>query len=327
MYVVKCVCVLVFTYMRVSARSQVHNLEAIPAPSTATAKALLFPSKIAFLDAPTPKGRVVPRQEKLLNDRRLTQKAKLDLQERLEAAQLGSLLFTHGPPAALRGPLPLRGRNEDTASDNRNGARPLTARLATQRAAFDIGARRPASARPAEQSAIWRPAGQHLLVDVNSSPQLPLRSVWAKEAELQPFIESATGTPHSVLAAHREELAPDDSDEHMPEKVMLRCGVSFKCQPDPRWKDLFQATALDMKQAVELELLYVERMSTYSGKQMSRARVQLNIPRDDPDRARLVNSKPRAATSEVTAKVATSISADTAKSAKITASVKRPGNF
>jgi len=322
-----CICACVHVCMRVSVRSQVHNLEAIPAPSTATAKVLLFPPKNAFLDAPTPKVRVVPRQEKLLNDRRLTQKAKLDLQERLEAAQLGSLLFMHGPPAALRGPLPLRGRNGGTAADNHNGARPLTARLATRRAAFEIGARRPASARPAEQSATWRPAGENLLVDVNSSPRLSVRSVWTKEAELQPFIESATGTPHSVLAAYREELAPDDSDEHKQEKAMLRCGVSFKCQPDPRWKDLFRATALDMKQAIELEQLYAERMSTYSGKQMSKARVQLNTPRDDPDRARFVNSKPIVATSKVTAEVATSISADTAKSAKINASVKREGIF
>jgi len=64
-------------------------------------------------------------------------------------------------------------------------------------------------------------------------------------------------------------------------------------------------------------------MSTYSGKQMSTARVQLNTPRDDPDRARLVNSKPIMASSKVTAEVATSVSVDTEKSAQINASVKR----
>ena len=41
------------------------------------------------------------RREQLLLNRRLTSRAKLDLKDRLEAANLGSLLFEYGPPPAL----------------------------------------------------------------------------------------------------------------------------------------------------------------------------------------------------------------------------------
>ena len=115
-----------------------------------------------------------------------------------------------------------------------------------------------------------------------------------------PLASSRPQTWNSVQPPTEEQTARlshadnvSDTDGGLaPEQMMLKCGVSFKCQPDPRWKDIFRHTALEMKNAVELDRAYTERMSSYCGKQVSNARIQLNTPRDEPNKARALNSKP-----------------------------------
>jgi hypothetical protein len=273
----------------------VHGLEAIPAPSTATAKALLAPppGKVfedVLPDAAPRGGRELSRQEQLLSDRRLTLKAKLDLQARLAAANLGSLLFVHGPQAASQGAPSARPATARSGaatarqpSPPRPGPavatpirpRPLTARLATPRTALDVGRRRPATARPAAQ----RPAAE---ASARRHAPTPTLRVWAVQSSPAEHAEPKQEGPEQDLPA--SVRGPADGDEQAPALMILKCNQHFKSQPDPRWKDRFRETALELQKVADLERTYAERMSNYSGKQISRARVQLNTPRDAPVR-------------------------------------------
>jgi hypothetical protein len=110
--------------------------------------------------------------------------------------------------------------------------------------------------------------------------------------------EREDGTERDIPASRRgaartvrEGQAPENCAEEAPEQMLLKCHQSFKCQPDPRWKDRFRETALELKKAMDLERAYADRMGSYGGKQISRARVQLNTPRDEPDRARVLGKR------------------------------------
>lgn len=290
-----------------------HGLEAIPAPSTATHKGLLLPRNDAFLDASsTCRGEW---QEQLLNDKRISRNAKLDLQARLEAANLGSLLFRHGPPASMqKGCLsarPVKARSGAATARvhtpemrPKTAVRPLTARMENKSQKFDTTERRPATARPSAQGSPWRPNGAPVVDretatkhghagEAPSAHKPPPLRIWAIDSAEQPRDSRllANATPRGGTAAH-EALLPEDKTVPEQEKMLLRCGESFKCQPDPRWKEIFRTTILEMKQTVELEREYVESMTKYSGKQISKARVQLNTPRDEPNKARVLHSKP-----------------------------------
>ena len=59
----------------------------------------------------------------------------------------------------------------------------------------------------------------------------------------------------------------------------LPCTESFKCIPDPRWKEIFSRSAKEFKKAVQLEKLYAQKMFAYKGEQVSRKRIELNTPR------------------------------------------------
>ena len=299
-------CLLAGSFIR---DAQVHGLEEIPAPSTVTAKALLAPPAGAvFEDVPRGTalrgGRELSRQEQLLSDRRLSLKAKLDLQARLAAANLGSLLFVHGPQADASNGAPsarpatarfgaATARQSSPPNPGPSVARPLTARLSTPHRALDVVARRrPATARPAAH----RPAAEASVTARRHAPTPTLR-VWAvqdapaehaeqrqegPEQEVQDVPASESGPVHTA----REGQAPADGDEKAPAQMLLKCNYRFKSQPDPRWKDRFRETALELQKAADLERSYAERMSSYGGKQISRARVQLNTPRDEPERPR-----------------------------------------
>ena len=252
------------------------------------------------------------RQEQLLNDRRLSLKAKLDLKARLEAANLGSLLFVHGPQVAASQEGTPRGgfgfANEGNPgvrpATARSGAatartsspprqrpaanRPLTARLSTPRAALDIARRRPATARPAAPRSMDE-ASAH-----RQAPTPRIR-VWAVQSAPEEHAEREEGPEQDVPATRRgpvrmvrEGQAQEECFEEAPEQMQLKCHQSFKCQPDPRWKDRFREAALELQKATDLERAYADRMGSYGGKQISRARVQLNTSRDEPDRARVL---------------------------------------
>ena len=290
---------------------QTEGLEAVPAPSTATMKTLFAPPPGSFLED-EPEGterrasrsvKELSRQEQLLNDRRLSLKAKLDLKARLEAANLGSLLFVHGPQVAAS----QEGTPGARLATARSGAatartsspprprpaatRPLTARLATPRAALDIATRRPATAQPAAPRSMDE-ASAH-----RQAPTPRLR-IWAVQSAPAEHAEREEGPEQDIPASRRgpartirEGQAPGDWVEEAPEQILLKCHQSFQCQPDPRWKDRFRETALELQKAMDLERAYADRMGSYGGKQISRARIQLNTPRDEPDRARVLGKK------------------------------------
>jgi hypothetical protein len=261
----------------------------------------------------------------LLQDHRLSIKAKLDLQARLEEARLGSLLFWHGeeaqpqytarhcnlstrPQTVRSGAATCRWSGPDRpgqSTHEQSVARPLTARE-RERTTFDDGRqRRPATARPTAQSNLRRPSGAHDVgwdaaanVSNNgseSSSQTPVLRLWAMFTAEEPK-HATTRLAHPRPPQHVSLLPGENGPQKEPQahelqKPMLKCGVSFKCQPDRRWKELYKETAQELQVAAALEQEYTERMSSYSGKKMSRARVQLNTPRDDPNRARVLNCK------------------------------------
>jgi len=254
----------------------VQAIDPIPAPSTATAKVMLMPSHGAYLDAPDAAAAGARRAGEQQPDRRLSVKAKLDLQRRLQAASLGSLLFAHRPSFLDRGqggrensrPASARAPDDGLGTRLHPATRPLTARPSTQRRECDVGgSQHGASLR------VWA-SGDSDTRDASITGKTP-RTAREKMLEREADI------------AALKEAGLWRQDDTMPEReqLLLRCRVNFKCQPDPRWKVLFQATAADLQQAVELERKYVEDMSNYSGKQVSQARVALNAARIDPRKA------------------------------------------
>ena len=285
------------------------------------------------------------RREQLLLNRRLTSRAKLDLKDRLDAANLGSLLFEYGPPPALgrvsarpgsSRPATVRSsvtrarqKAERSTCDSQvvdgNLSRPETARLSTRQddrlpwgwggGVRGDGKRRPLSARPAHASVTGqhRSAARQLTADVTTTQaqatlSQPVR-VWSMDAaapctdagrigtgshrasstdsfSTPSGCQRLLGAPVDVLRAQRDGLAD--------ELKMLRCGVTFNCQPDFRWKDVFKAAALDLQEVARFEHEYTQRMRSYRGRQTSKARVVLNTPRDQPDKARVLPDPPTA---------------------------------
>ena len=306
------------------------SLQATPAASTMTAKAMLAPREDAFLadEEPTEPatrrgGQHLSRREQLLNDRRLTLKAKLDLQARLEAANLGSLLFTHRLPASATskknhvkaqtvssrsGAVTAR---EQYPSGDQNAkkpaARPLSARPATNLVLLDTKKRRPRTSLPRAQAIDHECADSSLVPahgpqdkddqTAHGKAPTPKLRLWAMEQASIDRVASernkTSSRRNSMLEMHDEapRNAVDSKRLEDREQKLLRCGVTFKCQPDFLWKDKFKATALELQQVVEIERKYNERMSSYYGKQITKARVQLNTPRDEPNRSRVLNSK------------------------------------
>ena len=283
------------------------------------------------------------RREQLLLDRRLTSRAKMDLKDRLEAANLGCLLFEYGPPPALASARPGSSRSSTARSRltrarqkaewskchsqevDGNFSRPETARPSMRQddrlpwgwggGVRGDGKRRPLSARPAHASVAGQQrsaAGQVAANVATSQAQATLSKpvrVWHMDAAASSSDAGRTGTgshrasstdtfstssgcqrllgvPVDVLRAQRDGL----TDEHK----MLRCGVTFNCQPDFRWKDVFKAAALDLQEVARFEHEYTKRMRSYRGSQISKARVVLNTPRDQPDKARVLPDPPTA---------------------------------
>jgi hypothetical protein len=251
-------------------------LDAIPAPSTATAKTLLAPGK-AFLEDPADAaaGGDVGQQPLVPKDRRLSVKCKLDLARRLHASKLGSLLFVHAPPVlgdSHHRPASARETDRGVRDVNRPGVRPVTARPAMQQTAFDLVSRRVNVGDDASSDLSWRASGNpgnemHNAIHAAKTPRTAREKLLQREADVAALKEAGLWRRH--------ESAPER------EQSLLRCGVNFKCQPDPRWKALFQTTALELQQAAELDRKYVEDMRNYSGRQVSRARVILNTPKEE----------------------------------------------
>ena len=223
-------------------------------------------------------------------DCRLSVKCKLDLARRLHESKLGSLLFVHAPPVLGDSHHRPASARETDRFVNRPGVRPVTARPAMQQISFDMVSRR-VNVGDASWDSSRRASGNpgnemHNVTHTGKTPRTAREKLLQREADVAALKEAGLW--------RRDESAPER------EQSLLRCGVNFKCQPDPRWKALFQTTALELQHAAELERKYVEDMRNYSGRQVSRARVVLNTPRGNEDnnestraRTRSVRGKPK----------------------------------
>eukprot|EP00960_Hanusia_phi_P012742 372507-Hanusia_phi.AAC.3 len=106
---------------------------------------------------------------------------------------------------------------------------------------------------------------------------LSARGTRTSVVEFAAFGDDETILQHPAATPSHPE-AGQSSPASSP-RQSLRCTTSFKCIPDPRWKQIFSRSAKEFEKAVQLEKRYTQMMLAYKGEQISRKRIELNTPR------------------------------------------------
>ncbi|KAJ1493367.1 hypothetical protein T484DRAFT_1929595 [Baffinella frigidus] len=187
----------------------------------------------------------------------------------VESFDLGSLLLRPAAPRASAAFTPRQ--------------RPATAQPSTQQhgtgevlqASDPAGpaARRPMTARPAAaalsariEAARQRP--QSGSVTARSGGATTARSEGASQ-KVAPERPEATRKDSAMSGGMPGRSGTD--------KRAMECTVEFVCQPDPRWDTLYVQARRELEQDAKVEQDYFAAMYAYGGKQISRARIDLNL--------------------------------------------------